>query len=73
MMKKVEFDSNYNYLGPQLPTIPPAEVENLHLQEGEEIIAEQEGEAWKGVVKHDKNLPQAMQWYIVLGERIDEK
>ena len=72
-MEKVTIDSNYNYLGPQFPTIPPEEVARLNLKDGEAIIAEQEGEAWKGIVEYDDSLPENMKWYVVLGERIDNR
>lgn len=65
-MKKIEIDTNFNFLGPCYPTLSLDEVRKLKLIVGEKIIVFQDNDEWNGIVCHDKTLPQMYQWYIKL-------
>jgi hypothetical protein len=63
---KISIDCNSNSLGFNKPTISPFEIEYFKLNEGDCVIGYQDEQEWEGIVRHETNCPDEMQWYLDL-------
>lgn len=65
-MKRVEVDTNFNWLGAGCPALTQRRAEELGLSVGERVVAYQDDDEWPGIVRFDPTLPHQYQWYVVL-------
>ncbi|MDR3157486.1 MAG: hypothetical protein LBU11_00420 [Zoogloeaceae bacterium] len=63
-MEKIEVDCNFNYLGPDCPSVSAQEARLYELVVGEEVVIYQDDDKWGGRVFFDPALPYQYQWHI---------
>lgn len=67
-MRRIEVDTNFNWLGPDFPALSHREVKARGLEVGERVAAYQDDDEWPGTVRFDSSYPYQYQWYIALDE-----
>ncbi|MEI5909667.1 hypothetical protein WAK64_21975 [Bacillus spongiae] len=65
-MKKFEVDCNFNYLGPDMPSLSKKEVITFNLNTNDRVVVYQDDDEWVGTVVFDDKLPLMYQWYVRL-------
>lgn len=65
-MKRIDVDTNFNWLGPDYPVLSHAKVSRYELQVGERVLTCQDDDEWEAVVRYDATLPEQYEWYVAL-------